>query len=189
MGDLTFGESLGQLATAAYSPWVQAAFGSVKFMSIGRIGRSWPGLSSLLNCLIPAEVKAKSERHMDFSKHHVNMRMSRKTDRPDIWTFITRHSEIEGKSLAPTELHSNGQLFMLAGTETTATELSGLTYLLLKNPEKLKRLVKEIRGAFTSFEDISISKLTRLPFLNACLTEGLRLCVEAITTLSRPGLT
>lgn len=64
---------------------------------------------------------------------------------------------------------------MLAGTETTATVLSGLTYLLLKNPDKLARLTHEVRQAFDSFEDMHIAKLTQLTFLQACLEEGLRM--------------
>ncbi|KAF2846747.1 benzoate 4-monooxygenase cytochrome P450 [Plenodomus tracheiphilus IPT5] len=175
MGDLTFGETLGQLATAVYSPWVKAAFSYVKVISIGRVSRGWPGMTRLLNACAPKDMKAKRQTHLDYSKNHVDKRMARKTDRPDIWTFVMKHSETEGKHLAPTELHSNGQLFMFAGTETTATELSGLTYILLKNPEKMERLVDEVRGAFTSFNDMSMSRLAQLNFLNACLEEGLRM--------------
>jgi hypothetical protein len=175
MGDLTFGETLGQLSSSTYSPWVKATFGFLKFMSISRICRAWPGLTNLLQSLISADTKAKRQTHIDFSRERVDERMARKTDRPDIWTFVTRFSEIEGKRLAPTELHSNGTTFMLAGTETTATLLSGLTYILLKNPEKMQRLVDEVRGAFSSSDDITMTKLSQLEFLNACLEEGLRM--------------
>lgn len=175
MGDLTFGESLGQLSSAAYSPWVKAGFSFLKILSISRICRAWPGLTRLLQAMLPADAKKKRKMHVEFSKERVDKRMAQKTDRPDIWTFVTRFGETEGKSLAPTELHSNGTLFMLAGTETTATELSGLTYLLLKNPEKLERLVKEVRGAFSSSDDMTMTKLSQLEYLNACLEEGLRM--------------
>lgn len=63
---------------------------------------------------------------------------------------------------------------MLAGTETTATELSGLTYLLLKNPGKMQRLVDELRSSFSSFEDMTMTKLSQLDYLGACIEEGLR---------------
>ncbi|CAO2653949.1 Nn.00g106820.m01.CDS01 [Neocucurbitaria sp. VM-36] len=175
MADLTFGESLGQLSNASYNPWVKAVFGFLKIIPIAYVCRSWPGVTGLLNALIPADVKKKRKTHISFSKERVDKRMARKTDRPDIWTFVTRHSELEGKGLAPTELLSNGSLFMLAGTETTATELSGLTYLLLKNPAHLGRLTKEVRSAFSSFDDMTMTKLSQLEFLNACLEEGLRL--------------
>jgi cytochrome P450 len=64
---------------------------------------------------------------------------------------------------------------MIAGTETTATLLSGLTYHLLQNPDRMGRLVNEIRSHFQDEEDITIEKLQALPYLNACIEEGLRM--------------
>ena len=64
---------------------------------------------------------------------------------------------------------------MIAGTETTATALSGTTYYLLKNPEKLEKLTKEAREAFGNFDDITLEGLARLPYLQAVLQEGLRM--------------
>lgn len=173
MADLTFGESLGQLSSSTYSPWVEATFSFMKVVSIMRVSRSWPGMSMLLKALVPADAQKRRETHISFTKDRVNERMSRKTDRPDIWTLITRFDE--GKGLDPIELHNNGILFMLAGTETTATLLSGLTYLLLRNPDKLDRLIAEVRSSFSSFDDITMTKLSQLAYLNACLEEGLRM--------------
>ncbi|KAJ2991739.1 hypothetical protein NUW58_g2408 [Xylaria curta] len=53
--------------------------------------------------------------------------------------------------------------------------LTGTIYYLLKNPEKLSILTKEIRERFKSNEEITFEALTRLEFLNACLREGLRI--------------
>lgn len=173
MADLTFGESLKQLTKSSYHPWVKALFSYVKIVSISKVCREWPGLSQLLQLMIPKDMKEKRKQHIAFSASSIDKRMARKTDRPDIWTFATRRSEEEG-GLKPTELYSNGTLFMLAGTETTATELSGLTYLLLKHPDKMLRLTKELRTVFSSFEDITMTNLAQLEYLNACIEEGLR---------------
>lgn len=64
---------------------------------------------------------------------------------------------------------------MIAGTETTATALSGTTYHLLKNPEVLKELIKEVRETFTEFDDITLEGLARMKYLQAVLQEGLRM--------------
>ncbi|PVH91797.1 cytochrome P450 [Periconia macrospinosa] len=64
---------------------------------------------------------------------------------------------------------------MIAGTETTATELSGMTYHLLKNPARMARLTKEIRTAFSSLEDINLVNIAQLEYLNAVIEEGLRI--------------
>jgi len=47
--------------------------------------------------------------------------------------------------------------------------------MLLKNPDKLRRLNSEIRGAFKNFEDITMTKLGQLEYLQACIDEGLRM--------------
>lgn len=72
-------------------------------------------------------------------------------------------------------LRANSSLLIVAGSETTATLLSGVTYLLLKNPDTLKRLVVEIRATFKSDADTNIVSVQQLPYLRACLDEGLRL--------------
>lgn len=174
MADLTFGEPLNQLTDSSYHPWVKAIFSHLKILSISRVCRAWPGLTRLLRAMIPRDLKQRQKQHIAFSAGMIDRRMELKTERPDIWSLISRHSEEEG-GLAPSEMHSNGSLFMLAGTETTATQLSGLTYMLLKNPDKMKRLVSELRTSFSSFEDMTMTKLTQLDYLGACIEEGLRL--------------
>lgn len=58
--------------------------------------------------------------------------------------------------------------------ETTATLLSGLTWLLLKNVEKYEMLKKEVREAFVD-KDMSMETIAALPYLNACIKEALRM--------------
>jgi hypothetical protein len=181
---LTFGESLGQLTNSKYDGWVEAVFSHMKFISMARLGREW-GLTGLLSLLIPAETKTKQQRHIQSGAAKVDRRMVMKTERPDIWTYVTKNQGPEDQVLAPSELHSNGTLFMLAGTETTATELSGLTYMLLKSPEKLARLVKEVRTAFKTTDDMTMVSLLQLHYLQACIEEGLRMYPPVAGGLAR----
>lgn len=55
-----------------------------------------------------------------------------------------------------------------------ATLLSGITYYLLTNPDKMKHLSTEIRSTFNSADEISFDKLAELKYTNACLKEALR---------------
>jgi cytochrome P450 len=181
---LTFGESLGQLTSSRYDTWVEAVFSHMKFISMARLGREW-GLTRLLNLLIPSETKIKQQRHIQSGAAKVDRRMAMKTERPDIWTYVTKNQGPEDQILAPSELHSNGALFMLAGTETTATELSGLTYMLLKSPEKLARLTKEVRTAFKTTNDMTMVNLLQLHYLQACIEEGLRMYPPVAGGLAR----
>jgi cytochrome P450 len=96
------------------------------------------------------------------------------TDRPDIWTYVLRHTDKDEEGLSLNQMYSCASTFMIAGTETTATQLSGLVYLLLKNPDNMEKLTAEIRGAFSMQEDIQMQPLAQLEYLNAVLEEGLR---------------
>ena len=44
------------------------------------------------------------------------------------------------------EIIANSSVLIVAGSETTATLLSGATYYLLQNPTKLARLQDEVRS-------------------------------------------
>lgn len=83
------------------------------------------------------------------------------------------------------EVISNMRILLTAGSETTATLLSGATYHLLQNPAVLQRVQLEIRRAFKSEEDItvrSVSKPDLLPYLEAVLQESLR-CYPSIPAI------
>ena len=101
--------------------------------------------------------------------------MAKEPDRPDLWSHILKRLDKKEGGLSLAEMHSNASIFMIAGTETTATLLSGVTYYLLKNPEKMAKLLEEVRTAFDSDDGLTVEALARLKYLNACLEEGLRM--------------
>lgn len=108
MADLTFGESLKQLTDSSYHPWVKAVFSHMKTLSISRVCRAWPGLTRLLRAMIPEHLKQKQKQHLAFSAGMIDKRMELKTERPDIWNLIARHSTEEG-GLTSSEMYSNGK--------------------------------------------------------------------------------
>lgn len=63
----------------------------------------------------------------------------------------------------------------MAGSETTATLLIGVTYYLLNRPETLRNLQEEIRNTFTSSKNITSDSTSALPYLAAVIEEGLRI--------------
>lgn len=56
------------------------------------------------------------------------------------------------------EMVNNTSVLVLGGAETSATTLSGTTYLLLKNPFVMKTLQQEIRSSFKSSEEIGMTR-------------------------------
>jgi cytochrome P450 len=82
-------------------------------------------------------------------------------------------------------LQANATIIAAAGSETTATMLSGVTFLLLQNPDAMEKLKHEVRSSFHSAADITIASVGRLPYLLACLNEGLRRYPPAVANLPR----
>lgn len=58
----------------------------------------------------------------------------------------------------------NSMVLIVAGSDTAATLLSGLLYLLLKNPECLQKITYEVRSAFKSEDEICFSSVQSLPY-------------------------
>ncbi|BCS30689.1 cytochrome P450 [Aspergillus puulaauensis] len=174
MADLSFGEPLDLLQDQSREWFLDNVMSFLKLQSLTQLLRYYPRLAMILGVFfIPNDIKAKQARNNKEAIDKVNRRLERKANRPDIWSLVMMQ---EGqRALTLPEMHANGITFMVAGTETTATALSGLTYLLLKNPDKLEELTTEIRSAFKNSEGITIQALARLEYLNACFQEGLRM--------------
>ncbi|KLU85901.1 averantin oxidoreductase, variant [Magnaporthiopsis poae ATCC 64411] len=173
--ELVFGESLGMLADGEYVPWVANVFDSFKAMiyvafPVARLG---PVARFAKRYLLPASLKQLIDSHMRFVRDRVDARLDRKSDQPDLWNLVLG---ADGKApLTRHEMYSNAAAFVLAGAETSATLLSALTYLLLKDPQRMRRLVREVRGAFGTEQDMTFEALAQLEYLKACISEGMRI--------------
>lgn len=67
----------------------------------------------------------------------------------------------------------------LAGYQTTATTLTATFYHILRYPDAYGKLCGEIRSNFADESEITGESLAKLPFLNACIRETLRLLPPA----------
>jgi cytochrome P450 len=189
MVQLCFGHSLGMLEKNELNPWVLAVFDSLKMLPFASIIAYYPLLDSIFKRYKPKWVTEQRKTHCQYSADRVDQRLQEGSDQPDIWNLIMLAQDSEN-ALSLEEMHSNAELFMLAGSETTgelclrkvhhsalpciATPLSCLTYYLLQIPEQCKRLQNEIRTKFLSPKGITFESLVECKYLNACLKEGLR---------------
>lgn len=87
------------------------------------------------------------------------------------------------------KLQANLSSLTIAGSETTATALSGVTYLLLANPDKLEVLTAEVRSSFRAEGEMDFASVSGLPYMLACLNEAMRLYATVPGALPRitPG--
>ncbi|CAG2115653.1 unnamed protein product [Medioppia subpectinata] len=79
------------------------------------------------------------------------------------------------KKLTIDEISAQGWIFFIAGSETTASTLGYASYELALSPHFQDRLYDEVNAAFDADGEIGYDQLSRLPFLDAVVTETLRL--------------
>lgn len=183
IGDLAFGESLDLLESPKYHYWIDTTWAAAKAFAVTRFARWYPWMAPLAVLAVPKDLMQQIEDNFAQCAERVDRRLATKTSRPDIWGLVL--SQKGERQLSVPEMHANSQSLLLAGAETTATTLSSLLYFLTKNPEKLQTLITEVRGIFVSDDEISLTDLTSLRYLYACIEETLRLVPPAPTGLPR----
>ncbi|KAH6957283.1 cytochrome P450 [Fusarium avenaceum] len=183
IGHLALGQSFGCLESGKYHPWVTNIFDSVRVLPITQSAIRL-GLRSFMPWLVPAKFKAAYKETSQFAEHTALARLDAgDTKSNDFMSYILRYNDERGMSRA--EIIENSSLLITAGSETTATLLSGATYLLLTNREKYDKLTHEIRSAFNSEEEITITRCDQLKYLVAVLQESLRMYPPVAPGFSR----
>lgn len=150
--------------------------------------RYFPHLTPVMLPLMKRSKAYKSRmRSVANTRTMVSKRMATKTDRKDFMSYALRAMERgdPGTMMSNEEIMTTFEVLMVAGSETTATLLSGVTYQLLKNPEVLKKLVAEIRSAFAHGNEITMVSVNNLKYQLAVLDEALRIMPPVATALVR----
>lgn len=112
--------------------------------------------------------------------------------RKDFIGYMLRENR-DKDALTEVEIMRNAETLMNAGSETTATCLAALTYLLSlpENRDWLNHVTNEVRNYFKREADVTLRSVNpkALPILNACIEESLRYHPPASETTPRvsPG--
>ncbi|RMZ76055.1 hypothetical protein DV737_g5007, partial [Chaetothyriales sp. CBS 132003] len=124
------------------------------------------------------------------SRARVGQRLNNESQvgRKDFIDFFQQHKG-ESDEITEEEMVANMVVLIVAGSETTASLLTGLTYWLLRCPDVLHRLTDEIRSTFKCEDEITVQAVTaKLPYTLACLQEALRIYPPVPGTLGRTTL-
>lgn len=181
MGDLVFGQAFDCLENWGYHPWVELMFDSIKAGAFIRAIGHWPLLAPLKKYLIPPDLRKRRIEQQFMTKEKADQRRSIEDGRQDLISgFLLPDSGVKLE-----EYNATVSTFIIAGSETTATLMSGLTYYILRDPERAAKLKAEIRGAFSTADEIDYSAVNKLPYLLACLDEALRIYPPVPETFPR----
>lgn len=191
LGDLCFGDSFQSLERGDSHPWVASIFASVKFAQILTAVHHFPPMYTILKLCMPPQVKEMAMRTHTWTQEKVDERIKSKSERPDFMSYILRNN-YEGGMARP-DIDSTATLLVLAGSETSASTLTGATYFCLRNPTMMEKLQKEIRGAFNGDQrNITVASASNLPYLNAVFQETLRMHptgpISLPRQIDRPGI-
>ena len=179
-GDLSFGESFGCLQNKELHSWANMIPGFLRAdISLAAYNRFYL-LRWFLPHLISKKTRSMMENHFAASIEKVTRRMKLGARRPDFISPIIKHNE-EGKGLTMGEIQSNSSLFIVAGSDTSATVLTGTFYYLLQNPGVLHKLTSEVRGTFKAEQEINPQTVANLTYMLACLDETHRIYPTILT--------
>lgn len=187
ISDLAFGESFGCLENGNLHPWVASVFDLFKGISLMAGARYYPWIENILTKMfVPRSFFNQAEHHYVLSVKKIRQRIESNTPRSDFVSSILTKAQVEQilnndasglKGMTVSEFEATISMLAIAGSENVGTTLCGITTYLLLQPssQPLDRLVQEVRSTFKSSDEITVSAVQNLPYLNATIAEGLRL--------------
>lgn len=171
IGDLAFGESFNCMHEDRYHDWVYGLVHHFKAAVITSSIRHFPLLYCFLMWTIPKDSLLKQQQHLLMAREKVQRRLSMEKDRPDLLSHLARSRE----GLSAAEIEGTAATIIVAGSNSMANTLSGTMNYLIRSPQALMKLTKEIRGTYNNKADMNIGNLIQLPYLSAVVEEGLRI--------------
>lgn len=172
--DLFVGDPFNLFKDSTHVPWVHSTKGFAKATTSMAALQNY----TLARYFLAFFIRRYGAKYRDAFTQPALERFDRRAadksnTRPDLFHFATTEKK-KDQQLPFEDMRNFSPFLMLAGGETTPSVLSGLTYCLASHPDKLARLVKEIRSTFKSSDDLPMEALLRLQYLNVCIDETLR---------------
>jgi benzoate 4-monooxygenase len=111
----------------------------------------------------------------NFIYHNAKKRLGNTDAEEDIFAKLLKNGKGEDINLSAGEIIAECSVMMNAGTDTTTAALTNTIYLLYKHPKVLKKLRAELDAAAPHYDVPSYATVAKLPYLQACIEESLRL--------------
>ncbi|KAH0426616.1 benzoate 4-monooxygenase cytochrome p450 [Colletotrichum camelliae] len=175
IGSLAFGKDFGGVEAGKEHFWVSIVTKSLRLGALADCFRRFPAASVVVQKVFSPlidKLMTENRKHQKYTMDLVQNRLATHSDRED---FLTKMIEARKEaSISDSQIAAHSSDFVIAGSETTATTLSCMTYYLLKNPSILAQLQDEVRSSFTQYEDINAATAVPLKYLKAVAQEAMR---------------
>ncbi|KAI0836656.1 cytochrome P450 [Hypoxylon sp. FL0890] len=162
MGLLVFGKAFNLLQQGHSHP------GFTQLRSVKQLGGLllWAPWTLILLRNLPF-LRAKATNWLQWCSQEVEERMKVSHD---LFSYL-----LDDESKDMNDLVYDSELAVVAGSDSTASTLSAILFLLATHPDKQAILKKELEDINADETPLSISTLANLPYLNGCINEALRL--------------
>ncbi|KAH8812118.1 cytochrome P450 [Xylogone sp. PMI_703] len=194
IGELAFSEGFGMLDSGVEDEHISLINNQMEFGStIGMIPSLIP-VTKWTWLPVPwlKRIQAGRERLKELTRSRVERRKEKQSDRKDLLgRLIEAKDPVTGEMLDPIDLRTEAFSSIVAGSDSTSSALGYTFYHILTHPGVQKTVTEELRAAFPDkvigSEDAmpKYSELGKLPYLQACLKESLRLTPPATIHLPR----
>lgn len=185
-GDLAFGEPF-EAITNASDRWMELVFTYLRYQMGRRVAKKFGSLLGPLYMRLahPAAMREAAQTHQTLTFEKARRRLELgDMGRADFFSHLINSGKLSEEGVV-----GNSDTLIIAGSETTATTLCGLTWFLLRSPDCLSQLTAEVRSAFPTSSSITGDAAAALPYLHGCIEEALRLFPSVTLGLPRdcPG--
>ncbi|EFQ36353.1 cytochrome P450 [Colletotrichum graminicola M1.001] len=175
IGDLTFGESFGNLERGEKNQSVN------DFISLGFVSslRTTFPIIAFLSLYLPIPVFKEATtiqyRTFDYTqdaldRHAKRIEETGSDSHPSVFSKVYNAGQEE--TWTPIEIRDNAQVFIVGGSDTTANSMIYLVWAVCKYPNIKAKLLKELDGLP---DDYTYDDLRELKYLNWVVNETLRL--------------
>ncbi|KAJ3565643.1 hypothetical protein NP233_g7498 [Leucocoprinus birnbaumii] len=118
----------------------------------------------------------------------VSKRLATPVDRTDLLSNLQAGRDGDGNPLGREELTAEALTLLIAGSDTTSNSTCAILYYLAGNRYAQEKLHKELDEQLGTEDEVAATEaqVKRLPYLEACINEGLRL--HSTSSLGLPRL-
>jgi len=182
IGHMSFGENFGCLDNGEYAPFVKAINSMAAELTFNQMWKYW-GVMAVRQFFTPKGLVGLRKRHIGTAMQAVGRRIENGSEHRDFLHYILAANDEKGMSRE--EINVNAFSLTIAGSESTATALAGAAFFMLTNPSVYHRLVEEVRSAYSSEDEITLASTHTHEYLDAVITETLRMYPPVAITLPR----
>ncbi|KAI2706025.1 hypothetical protein CBS147332_7269 [Penicillium roqueforti] len=177
VGEMAFGESFHCIENGKPHHWSEMVTSHVFIATLVDNLCRYPLFNYIRVFILPKLTFSVRNRHSQFSRDKVARRLESQSSRKDFLTNLV--DKVENGEVGKEEVTAHASTLIIAGGESVATFLAATTYYILKSPSVHAELCKETCASFDNLSDINATAVQQLPYLQAVISESLRIYPSA----------